>query len=220
MDTAALTKWLPESDDDRLQVGFRIIQEAYRSKVSGLDNEIRSLRISNDEYKASFANLQKRSLVVERELAESNQKVHHFQEELRNANATNKALSKQIEKYRRLQATFAEALEHSREEVSGQSETSLMSEIPSPILRSAPIVSSHSALPNRSSADERVDGKAFFRSARSRLSHENFNAFLAAIKSLNSHTISKDEVVGEVRKIFGDADDLMSSFMLLINRHS
>jgi len=66
-----------------------------------------------------------------------------------------------------------------------------------------------------------VDGKQFFRQARSRLSYEAFNAFLANIKKLNSHQQSRDETLEEARKLFGtEHADLYHDFQALLNRHS
>ena len=44
-----------------------------------------------------------------------------------------------------------------------------------------------------------IDGKAFFRAARGKLSYENFNAFLANIKRLNNHQQSREETLEEAR---------------------
>ena len=42
---------LPENHDDQLQLGFRMIQNAFTSKVNSLDQEIRALRLTCDEQK-------------------------------------------------------------------------------------------------------------------------------------------------------------------------
>merc|ERR1712003_248554 len=48
-----------------------------------------------------------------------------------------------------------------------------------------------------------IDGKQFFRAARSRLSYEAFNLFLASIKRLNSQAQTREETLDEARRIFG-----------------
>ncbi|KAH7442611.1 hypothetical protein KP509_03G096200 [Ceratopteris richardii] len=66
----------------------------------------------------------------------------------------------------------------------------------------------------------RVDGKEFFRKARSRLSYEQFSAFLANIKELNAHRQSKEETLRKADEIFGgDNKDLYQSFEGLLNKH-
>lgn len=65
-----------------------------------------------------------------------------------------------------------------------------------------------------------IDGKQFFRQARSRLSYESFNLFLASIKRLNNQTQSKEETLDEARRIFGpELQDLYKDFEALLNRH-
>ncbi|GJN23825.1 hypothetical protein PR202_gb11510 [Eleusine coracana subsp. coracana] len=70
-----------------------------------------------------------------------------------------------------------------------------------------------------SSRTPRIDGKEFFRQARSRLSYEQFGAFLANIKELNAHKQSREETLKKAEEIFGpDNKDLYLSFQGLLNR--
>ncbi|XP_009608515.1 uncharacterized protein At4g15545 [Nicotiana tabacum] len=65
----------------------------------------------------------------------------------------------------------------------------------------------------------RVDGKEFFRQARSRLSYEQFSAFLANIKELNAQKQSREETLKKAEEIFGtDNKDLYLSFQGMLNR--
>jgi len=65
-----------------------------------------------------------------------------------------------------------------------------------------------------------IDGKQFFRQARSRLSYESFNLFLASIKRLNNQQQSREETLEEARRIFGtELTDLYKDFETLLNRH-
>jgi len=65
-----------------------------------------------------------------------------------------------------------------------------------------------------------IDGKQFFRQARSRLSYEAFNLFLASIKRLNNQQQSREETLEEARRIFGpELTDLYKDFENLLNRH-
>lgn len=66
----------------------------------------------------------------------------------------------------------------------------------------------------------RIDGKEFFRQARSRLSYEQFSAFLANIKELNAQKQSREETLRKAEEIFGmDNKDLYISFQGLLNRN-
>ncbi|KAJ9154418.1 hypothetical protein P3X46_027753 [Hevea brasiliensis] len=65
----------------------------------------------------------------------------------------------------------------------------------------------------------RVDGKEFFRQVRSRLSYEQFGAFLANVKELNSHKQTKEETLRKADEIFGpDNKDLYVIFEGFITR--
>nr|XP_043621655.1 uncharacterized protein At4g15545 [Erigeron canadensis] len=72
-------------------------------------------------------------------------------------------------------------------------------------------------LPGRAS---KIDGKEVFRQARSRLSYEQFSAFLANIKELNAQKQSREETLKKAEEIFGtDNKDLYLSFQALLNRN-
>lgn len=65
----------------------------------------------------------------------------------------------------------------------------------------------------------RADGKEFFRQARSRLSYEQFSAFLSNIKELNAQKQSREETLKKAEEIFGtDNKDLYLSFQGMLNR--
>ncbi|KAK2394008.1 interactor of constitutive active ROPs protein [Trifolium repens] len=66
----------------------------------------------------------------------------------------------------------------------------------------------------------RVDGKEFFRQVRSRLSYEQFGAFLANVKELNSHKQTKEDTLKKADEIFGPENkDLYTIFEGLISRN-
>ncbi|CAM8991718.1 unnamed protein product [Rhodiola kirilowii] len=67
----------------------------------------------------------------------------------------------------------------------------------------------------------RVDGKEFFRQVRSRLSYEQFGAFLANVKELNAQKQTKEDTLRKVDEIFGpDNKDLYAIFEGLIMRNA
>ncbi|GKA20099.1 putative WAT1-related protein [Tanacetum coccineum] len=66
----------------------------------------------------------------------------------------------------------------------------------------------------------RVDGKEFFRQVRGRLSYEQFSAFLANVKELNSHKQTKEDTLQKADDIFGPENkDLYTIFEGLISRN-
>lgn len=69
-------------------------------------------------------------------------------------------------------------------------------------------------------ASPRVDGKEFFRQARSRLGYEEFSQFLQNIKELNAGRQSRDDTLKKAQEIFGENNaDLYKSFEGLLSRH-
>ncbi|XP_024985790.1 uncharacterized protein At4g15545-like isoform X2 [Cynara cardunculus var. scolymus] len=67
----------------------------------------------------------------------------------------------------------------------------------------------------------RVDGKEFFRQVRGRLSYEQFGAFLANVKELNSHKQTKEDTLQKADEIFGPENkDLYVIFEGLISRNT
>ncbi|KAI3828478.1 hypothetical protein L1987_02579 [Smallanthus sonchifolius] len=83
------------------------------------------------------------------------------------------------------------------------------------------VFSSTSSSPYGSmSGRTRVDGKEFFRQVRSRLSYEQFAAFLANVKELNSQKQSKEETLRKADEIFGPENkDLYAILEGLITRN-
>ncbi|XP_010242570.1 PREDICTED: uncharacterized protein At4g15545 isoform X2 [Nelumbo nucifera] len=78
----------------------------------------------------------------------------------------------------------------------------------------------HSISFSTSRGRTRIDGKEFFRQVRSRLSYEQFGAFLANVKELNSHKQTREETLQKADEIFGpDNKDLYSKFEGLITRN-
>ncbi|KAK7363650.1 hypothetical protein VNO77_05800 [Canavalia gladiata] len=66
----------------------------------------------------------------------------------------------------------------------------------------------------------RVEGKEFFRQVRNRLSYEQFGAFLANVKELNSHKQTREETLRKADEIFGPENkDLYTIFEGLISRN-
>jgi len=64
-----------------------------------------------------------------------------------------------------------------------------------------------------------IDGKAFFRQARGKLSYEAFNQFLQSIKRLNAQQQTREETLGEARRIFGPSlGELYADFENLLNK--
>ncbi|KAK9844816.1 hypothetical protein WJX74_007212 [Apatococcus lobatus] len=65
-----------------------------------------------------------------------------------------------------------------------------------------------------------IDGREFFRLARSRLSAQRFGQFLQAIKELNSGAKTREQTLHQAKELFGTSEaDLYGSFEELLNQH-
>lgn len=67
-----------------------------------------------------------------------------------------------------------------------------------------------------------IDGKNFFKDARTRLSYESFALFLGYVKKLNDKAITKERALAELQIVFGEENsDLHEDFSnLLLRRQS
>eukprot|EP00252_Welwitschia_mirabilis_P005758 TRINITY_DN1633_c0_g1_i1.p1 TRINITY_DN1633_c0_g1~~TRINITY_DN1633_c0_g1_i1.p1 ORF type:complete len:175 (+),score=29.72 TRINITY_DN1633_c0_g1_i1:1036-1560(+) len=81
----------------------------------------------------------------------------------------------------------------------------------------------HTTAPNSpppSGRAPKADGKEFFRQVRSRLSFEQFTAFLANIKELNQHRQSREETLRKANELFGTENrDFYATLENLLSRH-
>eukprot|EP00927_Polykrikos_kofoidii_P014681 TRINITY_DN16479_c0_g1_i1.p1 TRINITY_DN16479_c0_g1~~TRINITY_DN16479_c0_g1_i1.p1 ORF type:complete len:290 (-),score=46.50 TRINITY_DN16479_c0_g1_i1:494-1363(-) len=85
---------LPENSEDQLHLGIRMIQNAFNSKVSSLEQELRGLKLSFDEQKSMAAAIQKKNSGLEVELVDSHRRAQQLGEE-------NKELFKTVQQLRR-----------------------------------------------------------------------------------------------------------------------
>lgn len=86
----------------------------------------------------------------------------------------------------------------------------------SPSPRSAP----GTAGPSPPYDGARVDGQDFFRTARARLSREQFGRFLESIRQLNDYAQSREATLEQVRQAFGEGnEDLLATFRALLAHH-
>jgi hypothetical protein len=107
---------MPDDSEEKIQYGFRMILEAHRGRSSTSDNEIRSLRQTIEELKATNATLNKKCAAAEREIMEQQHRNQLLAKDNENLAMANRQLLQRVEKYKRIQQTFSEALENSGHE--------------------------------------------------------------------------------------------------------
>merc|ERR1719482_2069504 len=80
--------WLPEQHEEQLQLGFRIIQNAFKNKVHAMEQELRAMRHSNEEKTQNITGLQKKNSALEVELIEAHQRAQQLAEENKDGTTT------------------------------------------------------------------------------------------------------------------------------------
>lgn len=263
---------LPEQHEDQLQLGFRMIQNAYGSKVQNLENELRGLRLSCEEQKGQAKRLHQRNSGLEAELVEGHQRCQALNDENKELFKTVQNLQRQLQRLEGLKkkvldtisddanADYSAESEEARLAMrddylqsslpltmgSLQNEQNPSAKPPSPAPHnswtsnrglpaatapgpsnsssrapSPPHASMQGQLQQPPQTPAVVDGKQFFRQARSQLSYEGFNEFLANIKRLNNQQQTREETLEEARRIFGpDLQNLYHEFEQLLSRQA
>jgi hypothetical protein len=240
---------LPQDHEDQLQLGIRIIQSAYQNKCSAMEQEIRGLRLTCEEQRTNLSALQKKNSALEVELVEGHQRSQQLAEENKELFKTVGSLRKQIGRLEHLKAAVLTSIQDDAEKEAdiGDSRvllnddylrsatplTSTAMGMPQATYSSASPLSPKQfgggftgvgPMPGGMGAEpmaggSSVDGKAFFRQARSVLSHEAFNNFLQSIKRLNNQQQTREETLAEGRQLFGpDQQGLYADFESLLNR--
>jgi hypothetical protein len=106
---------LPQDHEDQLALGMRILETAFKGKVSALEQEIRGLRLTCDEQRANVAALQKKNSALEVELVESHQRSQQLAEENKELFKTVGSLRKQIGRLEHLKAAVMSSIQDDQE---------------------------------------------------------------------------------------------------------
>lgn len=258
METKIGESTLPQAHEDQMELGHKIIHNAFHGHKSVLQQECRNLKITNDELRSNLAALQKKNSALEVELVESHQRAQQLAEENKELFKTVGSLRKQIGRLEHLKAAVLSSIQDDAEKEAEMGDTrAFLSEeyltsatpitsremglgmggamgyqqqqfgqrglsgmgAPAPLPSSTPGALGGGGGGAPGAASPVIDGKAFFRQARSRLSHEAFNQFLASIKRLNNQQQTREETLEQARTLFGpELGDLYSDFETLLNR--
>mmetsp|Transcript_16530 Transcript_16530/g.40922 ORF Transcript_16530/g.40922 Transcript_16530/m.40922 type:complete len:284 (+) Transcript_16530:131-982(+) len=120
--------WLPEQHEEQLQLGFRIIDNAFKNKIHSLEQEIRALRLTNEEKTQQVTVLQKKNSSLEVELIESHQRTQQLSEENKELFRTVQALKKQVSRLDDLKKTLMASLSDVEQQAVEDASSLLMSE--------------------------------------------------------------------------------------------
>jgi hypothetical protein len=240
---------LPQDHEQQLQLGHRIIHGAFHGHKAMLEQQCRNYETTVNEQRDKIAALQKKNSALEVELVESHQRSNQLAEENKELFKTVGSLRKQIGRLEHLKAAVMSSIQDDAEKEAEIGDTrAFLSEsylhsatpltaaalgyqqpamntsygmggTPAPPFTSTPVPPGPSMSPSPSQAP--IDGKAFFRQARGRLSAEAFNQFLSSIKRLNNQQQSREDTLSEARALFGpENSDLYVSFENLLNSQS
>lgn len=241
---------LPQDHEEQLKLGHRIIHGAFHGHKAMLEQQVRNLDTTVNEQREKIAALQKKNSALEVELVESHQRSNQLAEENKELFKTVGSLRKQIGRLEHLKAAVMSSIQDDAEKEAEigdtrafLSESYLHSATPltaaslgyqppmntsyggntmtTPPFNSTPAPPGPSFSPSPAQQGAPIDGKAFFRQARGRLSSEAFNQFLSSIKRLNNQQQSREDTLGEARALFGpENNDLYVNFENLLNSQS
>lgn len=239
--------WLPSDADEQLALGFKIVTNAYKTRVNSQEAEIRSLKGHLSEKQEQLSSIQKKYSNLEVQLIEATQRGNQLADENKQLINTIKKLNRDIDRLENLKKAVLNSIQEEHDvddthkyysaddmlqttaprtmlEINGNADAcqNIINKIVNSDTQNIINGSFNTAnLGNISLGDKTTDGRAFFRTARNRLSYEQFNLFLSNIKKLNNHQQKREETLKKAQSIFGDANaDLYEEFKVLISKHS
>lgn len=109
---------MPEQHEDQLQLGFRMIQNAYNNKMQSLEQEVRGLRLTCEEQKTSGAALQRKNSALEVELVEGHQRSQQLADENKELFKTVNQLRRQLQRLEGLKKSVLDSIsDHQQAEI-------------------------------------------------------------------------------------------------------
>uniref|UniRef100_A0A0D9ZI35 At4g15545-like C-terminal domain-containing protein n=1 Tax=Oryza glumipatula TaxID=40148 RepID=A0A0D9ZI35_9ORYZ len=224
---------MPRDPYEQLDLARRITALAVAGRVTGLEREAARLRESAADKDRENGELRERVALLDRALQETNSRLRaaledniKLSKERDSLAQTSKKLARDLQKLESFKRHLMQSLrDDSPSKMSGTNLSLIFSlniaDGDSITHTTTNLLST--SLDVGSTVQEgrtpRIDGKEFFRQARSRLSYEQFGAFLANIKELNAHKQSREDTLKKAEEIFGpDNKDLYLSFQGLLNR--
>ncbi|XP_955432.1 uncharacterized protein TA18020 [Theileria annulata] len=229
--------WLPPDADEQLALGFRVVSNAYKTRVSGLESEIRSLKSGLSEKSDHLNSLQSKYNSLEEQLVQLNQRGNQLFEENKNLLNTVKKLQKDLDRLENLKKVVLSSFQDEMKEVDGgvnryftddvpntfsqkPSTDSNRNEGPDAFLKGLNLTSVSRPLqgnPPSASYRNTVDGRQFFKNAKNLLSPEDFSSFLSTIKKFNAQMMTRDETLAHAMRVFGEHSKAFEEFKQLLN---
>eukprot|EP00854_Cymbomonas_tetramitiformis_P019196 gene19196-22947_t len=169
---------LPTDPNEQLEMSHRIANLAFSQKIKALERRVTNLELEvNDAQEKARHSMEEQTKLV----GEKNALI-----------GTVKKLNRDLAKLDSFKRNLLQSLQDEDETVPGGA-----------TMTPARDLSSDRLVNSGSDGSPRVDGKEFFRQARSRLAYEQFSQFLQNIKELNAHRQTREETLKKAQEIFG-----------------
>lgn len=227
----ACDAWLPSNPDDQINVGLRIVGEAYRTKVSGLEGDLRTSKAINDDLRTQINGYQRKLEEMDEELKVVENRSTSLKGENNNLIKHIRKLQIKIEKLESVRKAVLSSiqensadLEEDNHNITTNSESDMLYCNTSPIIITSPAHSSPGASllheDENSVHGSTVIGREFFRVAKRSLTYEDFQVLIGIVRKLNSTQYTKEETLERVRRVIGaQHPDIFNTFRELLKKY-
>ncbi|KAK1444239.1 hypothetical protein BgAZ_101450 [Babesia gibsoni] len=204
--------WLPSDADEQLALGFRIISNAYKTRVTSLEAEIRSVRAAAAEKAEQLASFQKKFSSMEVQLIECTQRGNQLAEENRNLITTVKKLQRDIDRLESLKRAVLHSIQEDRGDADGEhryytTDDMLHSAAPRTMLASKTMQTQQLPIPQLlSSNKEAVDGRNFLKIAKATLQQDEVAELVGIIRRFNCQQLPRDDAIAQGHQVIGDGN--------------
>ncbi|SBS83740.1 conserved Plasmodium protein, unknown function [Plasmodium malariae] len=107
--------WLPSDADEQLALGFKIVTNAYKTRVTSQEAEIRSLKGQLTEKLEQLSSIQKKYSNLEVQLIESTQRGNQLADENKQLITTIKKLNRDIDRLENLKKAVLNSIQEEHE---------------------------------------------------------------------------------------------------------
>jgi len=239
--------------NEQVNLSVRMIVNAHQAKMGTYENEVRNLKMLNEELRGQGIMLQKKASAIELELQDQRQKNAALLEENRSCINMFRKLQVKVERLETVRKAVLSSIQDTGAApeddagisylayetfnslapitVNEMNRLNHQSPMSTPYhLATTTSQGMHNTQQNQNSngrnsppsqnSTQQNEGKAFFRLAKSKLSYEIFQSFLASIRKLNGGEQSKDDTITHARQLFSaENPDLFDQFEKLLQRH-
>ncbi|GIX62071.1 uncharacterized protein BcabD6B2_15060 [Babesia caballi] len=216
---------------EQLALGFRIISNAYKTRVTSLEAEIRTARAAVTEKAEQLSAFQKKYSSLEVQLIECTQRGNQLAEENRNLVATIKKLQRDIDRLESLKRAVLNSIQEDRGENDTEhryytTDDMLHSAAPRTMLElsgsdvlDANFLKRYTGKPahggttsttpttnvNYTAEKEPIDGRNFLKMAKATLNSDELHSVVGIIKKFNMQQQTKEEALSNAHQLLGES---------------